>query len=245
MKKNIKLTIEYDGSKFHGWQEQKNIITIQGSIKQALIDLTKEKIVVHGSGRTDAGVHAYAQIANFQTESKIPDFAFAHILNTKLPDGISILKAQEVPLEFHARFSAKAKAYSYHIVNRKVRPAIERKYKHWMWKDLDIEKMRKTASFLVGTHDFSSFEAANSPRDSNIRTVNYIDIESQSCYIKILIEANGFLYKMVRNIVGTLIQIASSKQNPSYIKKILDSKSRKFAGPTAPASGLFLEYVKY
>ena len=245
MKKNIKLTLEYDGTDYHGWQEQKDLPTIQGCLRQSIRELTGEKIIVWGSGRTDAGVHANGQVANFFTESEIPDHAFAKALNTILPPDIVIKKSRQVADEFHAQFSAKTKAYSYRIVQQQVRPVIERKYVYWVWRPLALDRMKTCCRYLIGTHDFSSFEAADSPRKSNIRTVNYIDITEESCYIRIQIEADGFLYRMVRNIVGTLIWIGHNKFPPEYAKTVLQAKCRKLAGPTAPAKGLFLEYVKY
>ena len=162
-----------------------------------------------------------------------------------MPSDIVVKESSEASLEFHSQFGAKAKAYSYHIFNNSIRPAIERRYLHWVWHRLDVNLMKEGSGFLVGTHDFSSFEAADSPRNSNIRTVNFIDIEEKNCYVTILIEADGFLYRMVRNIVGTLIYVGHKKYPPQHIKKILEAKDRKFSGPTAPAKGLFLEYVKY
>ena len=243
--RNIKLTIEYDGTNYHGWQIQGDLATIQGYIKDAIEKLTQEKVVLYGAGRTDAGVHAIAQVANFYTNSNIPAHAFAKALNTKLPRDIVIKESCEVPMDFHAQFSAKFKCYSYRIYHSKVRPAIGRQYFHWIWYELNLNDMRKAAEYLKGTHDFSSFEASNSPRKSSIRTVNYIDILTQSCYIKILIEADGFLYKMVRNIVGTLILVGKGDLQPSEIPLILKSKDRNRSGPTAPAKGLFLEYIIY
>jgi tRNA pseudouridine38-40 synthase len=156
-----------------------------------------------------------------------------------------IKKSSEVPLEFHAQFSAKAKAYRYQIIYSRTRPVLERRYAHWIKDELDIEKMRQAAQFLVGTHDFSSFEAANSPKTSQVRTVNYIDIAEENCYIRIKIEADGFLYRMVRNIVGTLILIGWNQKKVEDMSTILNAKNRKLAGPTIPAKGLFLEYVVY
>ena len=245
MKKNIKLTLEYDGTGYHGWQEQKDLPTVQGCLRQSIRELTGETVVVWGSGRTDAGVHANGQVANFFTESGIPEYAFAKALNTILPVDIVVKESLQVADDFHAQFSARAKAYSYRIIQQRVRPAIQRKYVHWLWQSLAIEPMTAASNYLIGTHDFSSFEAADSPRKSNIRTVNYIDITTTNCYIKIQIEADGFLYRMVRNIVGTLIWIGQNKFPPEYVQTVLNARRRKLAGPTVPAKGLFLEYVTY
>lgn len=245
MRRNIKLTIEYDGTNYHGWQEQDKLQTIQACLEQAIYDLCKEKVVVYGAGRTDAGVHAKAQVANFHTESKIPDYAFAKALNTLLPEDIVIKHSQEVPESFHSQFAAKRKAYSYNIINRRMRPALDRRFFHWVWALLDVEKMQEGAGYLLGEHDFSAFEAANSPRKSNVRTIHSIQVSRKDDYIKIQVEADGFLYHMVRNIAGTLIEVGKHKYPPECVKYILESKNRKFAASTAPARGLFLEYIIY
>lgn len=246
MRRNIRIEIEYDGTKYHGWQEQPpGFVTIQSTIKDALYQLTGERSHVYGAGRTDSGVHAWGQVANFYTHSKIPVQSFVRALNAKLPKDIVIKSSLEVDLDFHAQFHAQAKIYSYKIYSHKTPPAIEKNYVHWVWFELDEEKMKEGASFLVGTHDFTSFAAANSPRKSNIRTVNNIDIQRKSCYIKVDIKADGFLYRMVRNIVGILILIGKKQHDPLHVKHVLEAKKRSKAGPTAPAQGLFLKKVIY
>ena len=237
--------IEYDGTNYCGWQRQKELPTIQEFLENGLCEITGENVVVFGAGRTDSGVHARGQTAHFKTASHIPGHAFAKALNTALPSDIVVRESQEVPMDFHAQFSAKAKAYRYTLYNHEIKPAIQRNYVHWVWRSLDVEKMKQASVHLIGTHDFSSFEAANSPRKSNIRTVNYIDITKESCYIEILIEANGFLYKMVRNIVGTLISVGHRQHEPDHTKTVLEARDRKRSGSTAPAKGLCLEYVAY
>lgn len=245
MKRNIKLVLEYDGTNYHGWQEQKELPTIQGCLREAIYELCKEDVIIYGAGRTDAGVHARSQVANFHTESKIPDYAFSKALNTFLPMDIVIHESQEVPESFHAQFSVKSKAYSYNIINRKTRPVLDQRFYHWVWYPLNIEKIKEAARYFVGTHDFSAFEAADSPRKSNIRTVNYLEVTQNDFYIKIQIEADGFLYRMVRNITGTLIGVGNNKYEPEYVKTILESQDRSLAGNTAPPNGLILEYIKY
>ena len=245
MKRNIKLTIEYDGTNYHGWQEQKNVITIQKLIKDSIYKVTKENVTVYGAGRTDAGVHARGQVANFYTHSNIPDSNFANAINSHMPSDVIVLNSRNVELDFHSQFSAKGKCYSYQIISRASQPAIYRNYYHWVWYPLEVSLMREAAEILVGKHDFSSFQAANSPRKSNVRTVNYIDIAKENCYIKFFIDADGFLYHMVRNIVGTLILVGRKQLTPEAIREILVAKDRNLAGPTAPAKALFLEYVKY
>ncbi|HPY74396.1 MAG: tRNA pseudouridine(38-40) synthase TruA [Planctomycetes bacterium] len=245
IKRNIKLTIEYDGTKYHGWQIQKNKSTVQGTIRDALINLTGETLILYGAGRTDSGVHAKAQVAHFHTYMDIPDYAFAKALNTKLPSDIVILESKTMPDEFHAQFDATKKTYSYRILNRPFPPAIDRNYCFWVWHPLDLDKMRQASQYLVGEKDFFSFASAHSDRKSTIRCLNFIDISKNNCYITIQMEADGFLYHMVRNIVGTLIAVGTGKILPEYVAEILSAKNRRLAGPTVPARGLYLECVHY
>lgn len=246
LNKNFKIVIEYDGTNFHGWQIQPNRPTIQGEIEKALKIMTTRHVDVHGSGRTDAGVHALAQVATFSCDTKIPAFAFKKGLNSLLPDGIAIHLCREVEEDFHARFSATGKTYEYNILNRQLRPVLGRQYVWHIWQKLDLDKMRKAAKYLIGEHDFKSFEAAGSPRVHTRRIVTDCNVLSHNGEnIKIEISANGFLRYMVRNITGTLVQVGLGKFEPVDIKKILDEKKRAAAGMTAPAKGLFLKEVFY
>ena len=163
MKQNIKIIVEYDGTNYYGWQIQKDLPTIQGILKKKIYKLTGEEVTVYGSGRTDSGVHAYGQVANFHVNSKIPAQRFAYALNSKLPTDIVIIQSCKVDDNFHAQFCTVSKAYEYKICNRKNKPALEYKYSHWEPQLLDIEKMREASNYLIGTHDFSAFESANSP----------------------------------------------------------------------------------
>ncbi len=245
MRRNIKLIIEYDGTNFYGWQEQADKITIQSTLKKTILQITGEDVIVYGAGRTDTGVHARGQVANFYTEHPMPDFAFAKAMNSLLPRDVCILESKSVELDFHSQFWAKGKAYSYNILNRTERPAIFRNYYHWVWHKLDVSKMQQAAQCLLGEHDFTSFEASNSPRKSNIRIIYKLNISEENNMIRIFIEANGFLYHMVRNIAGTLILIGNGKWPPEKMNDILKAQNRKFAGATAPSQGLVLEYVRY
>ncbi|WP_372368486.1 tRNA pseudouridine(38-40) synthase TruA [Candidatus Uabimicrobium sp. HlEnr_7] len=245
MKRNIKIIVEYDGSDYCGWQVQPQVSTVQDELKKAIFNITKESVTLIGSGRTDTGVHAKNQVAHFHTESSIKAEIFAKAINSQLPRDIVVKKSESVALDFHSQYQARAKAYSYTIFTSKHRPVLRRNYVYWSRRNLDIDLMREGASYIVGTYDFSSFEAAKSPRNSSIRTINKVDIEKENCYITTLLEANGFLYKMVRNIMGTLIEVGYKKYSPSKIKDILRAKNRDFAGVTAPSHGLCLEYVLY
>ncbi|MBC2714635.1 MAG: tRNA pseudouridine(38-40) synthase TruA [Desulfobacteraceae bacterium] len=244
--KNYKLTIEYDGTAYHGWQIQASDITIQKTIETALSTMTWEKIRLSGSGRTDAGVHALGQVASFKTALSIPTNAFLAGLNSLLPDDIVITACESVADDFHARFSAKNKTYQYRIYNRPVPIAISRQYMWHIRKKLDVAAMQQAVAHITGTHDFKSFEGTGSPRDHTIRTVmNAKVMEKDDGYLIFEIMANGFLRYMVRNIVGTLADVGLLKTSPDEFKHILEAKNRNLAGATAPPQGLFLVEVSY
>lgn len=244
--RNIKLTIEYDGTAYHGWQIQARDTTIQETLEAALATMTREKIRVAGSGRTDAGVHALGQTASFKTESTIPPHAFSAGLNSLLPDDIVITACKAVADDFHARFSARHKTYHYRIYNRRVPIAVGRQYAWHIRKKLDIDAMRQAADHIIGTHDFKSFEGTGSPRDHTIRTVMNAELtEKENGYLVFEITANGFLRYMVRNLVGTLVNVGLQKISPEKFKQILTAQNRDLAGATAPPQGLFLANVCY
>ncbi len=243
--KNIKLTITYDGSNYHGWQVQKDKKTIQGTIELQLKKITGEKIRLIGSGRTDAGVHALNQVANFKTDSDLIPLQIQKALNSLLPEDIYIKSAEYVPLEFHARYMAKSKTYEYRILNRQEPNIFQRKY-HWhVIPKLDIERMRSALSLLKGTHDFSSFMSAGSSIKDPIRTIFKIELYKDNDLLKVIIEANGFLRYMVRNIIGTVVQVGYGKISLNEFKNIFAARDRRLAGKKAPAKGLFLVKVRY
>ncbi len=242
---NIKLLIEYDGTNYCGWQRQLNGLSIQQVIEEAITKLTNQKITINGSGRTDARVHAKGQVASFKLDSSIPPKKLYKALNQVLPDDIKCLSSMEVDEEFHARFSATGKHYRYRIVNREVMPAINRNYVMNVKEDLDIQKMKKGASYFVGTHDFVSFMAAKSSVKNTVRIINKISVSNYNQQIIIDVWANGFLYNMVRIMVGTLIEVGKNKIQPKEIETIIAKKNRQLAGKTAMASGLTLEEVFY
>ncbi len=249
--KTIKLTIEYDGTNFNGWQVQPKKITrtVQGTLKDTLKKIVKHPITVIGSGRTDSGVHALGQVAHFKTRSEMTPLEFQKALNAKLPTDIAIIKAEEAANTFHAQFNAKCKTYQYTILNRPFRCARNKSFCSYYPYKLNVSAMKKEAAFLVGKHDFKSFTAAdprNPSRGKNTtRTIKKLEIKKKMDYITIDITATGFLYKMVRNIVGTLIEIGSGKLHGQNIKNILKAEDRAVAGPTASAKGLCLLEVKY
>ncbi len=243
---NFKIIIEYDGAAYHGWQIQADKPTIQETLEAALSMMTKERIHVIGSGRTDAGVHALGQVANFHTTAKISARSFQAGLNSLLPDDIVIRSCERVDDAFHARFNAIAKTYQYRIRNRLTPSAIGRQYEWFIRKKLDVAAMQDAARMIIGTHDFKSFESTGSPRESTVRTVSAADVyEGEKGRIFIDVTADGFLKYMVRNIVGTLVEVGLGKLSLENFNHIMKSKDRKTAGSTAPAHGLFLMSVMY
>lgn len=243
--RNIKLTLEYDGTNYLGWQKQKVGITIQGTLEEAIKVLTKEEVEVTGSSRTDAGVHAKGFVANFKTNSKIPSEKFREAINHKLPEDIVILKSEEVEEEFHARYNAMGKTYSYSILNRDAPSAIDRNYLYHVKRKLDVESMKEACQYFIGTHDFSAFKTSGSSVKTSVRTIKELYIEDNNDIIKIYVTGDGFLYNMVRIIVGTLIMVGSNKIKPLEVKNIIASKEREKAGICVPANGLVLEKVYY
>jgi len=243
--KNIKITIEYDGSRYCGWQMQKNEVTIQQKLEEALERLCGEKIQVIGSGRTDSGVHARGQVANFTTKSSIPPERFSYALNSLLPRDIRIIDSKEVSMDFHARFSAVAKTYRYSIVNNRSGTAIGWQYYHHVPMALDFKAMEQAIRYFIGTHDFTAFMAAGSPVKSTVRTIYHAEMLKEQDIINFFFTGNGFLYNMVRIMAGTLIDVGKGKIKPDSIPDILASGDRVQAGHTAPPHGLTLEKVYY
>ena len=245
-KYNYKVVLKYDGTNFKGWQAQPNERTVQQAVEEALLRIFEEELRVYSSGRTDTGVHALGQVVNFISTKKITPEELLDKLNKNMPQDIRALEVREVPPDFHARYSAIGKTYRYTIL-RKKRPHHDRTTDVYYWGGpLDIEKIRKAASCLVGTHDFSSF--GNNPRHPvvhKVKTVLKLDIQEQGDYIYIEVKGSGFLYKMVRSIVGTLIWVGTGKIPPEKMQDILGARDRTKAGPVAAASGLCLTEVEY
>ena len=246
MLKNFKIIIEYDGTSYHGWQRQKNDRTIQEEIEKTLLTMTGKKTVLTASGRTDAGVHAFGQVANFTCDTDLSPQAFQNGLNSLTPDDIVITSCNLADEKFHSRFNAKSKIYNYRILNRNLPAAINRQYAWFILKTLDLVSMRRAAGHIIGSHDFKAFEGTGSPRSHTTRCVIKADIVEQENGLMVFeIEADGFLRFMVRNIVGTLVDVGLGKITSDDFKEILFSKDRSMAGATAPPNGLFLMQVKY
>lgn len=242
---NIKLILEYDGTNYHGWQIQPDVPTIQGEIERALKKVFKQKISTISAGRTDAGVHAKGQVVNFKSFVSFPSRQLVFALNSVLSRDIRVVKAQQVPDDFHARYSACYKIYRYLIYNQSPLPPWYRNFTWLVGYPLNCDLMRKAADYLIGRHDFSSFQNQGSPSKNPIRNLEKIKIVRKASFISILIKADGFLYKMARNITGTLVEIGKGKIPPYRIDDILKAKDRRKAGPTAPPQGLYLWRVGY
>ena len=243
--RNIKLIIEFDGSNFCGWQRQPRGRTVQKVIETAIFKATGENIMINGSSRTDAGVHAREMVANFFTNSTIPGDKFREAINTRLPEDVSIIRSEEVDEEFHARYSSKGKTYSYTIVNRYERLSLGHQYLYHYKYELDVNAMRKACDYFIGSHDFRAFMSPGSSIKTTIRTVKELYIEQNEDKIKIFITADGFLYNMVRIIVGTLIKVGNGKLKAEDMESIIKEGNRKRAGMCVPPNGLILEKVFY
>ena len=243
--RNIKLTIEYDGKEFNGWQKQPNKLNIQGEIEKAIERITGEEVELNASGRTDAGVHALGQVANFKTNSNIPIEKIPIALNTNLKKSIRILNAEEVDERFHSRLSCKEKTYRYIINNSEYGTAIYRNMEYCFSQKLDIQAMQKAAKHFEGEHDFKAFKASGTSSKSSVRTIYKAEVTKQGEKIYIELTGSGFLYNMVRIISGTLLEVGIGKIKPEEISEIIESKDRLKAGKTLPPQGLFLVDVKY
>ena len=245
--RNLKLEIEYDGARYAGWQIQAPQAkkSIQEVLEKTLRKILQEKISTIVSGRTDAGVHAKAQVVNFKTGSRISSDKLRIALNGLLPDDIAVSKVEEADKDFHSRFDAKSKLYRYTIVNRPYPSVFLRSTVFFYPYHLNVTLMRKEARCLLGRHDFRSFQAADKKERGSIRTIKKLVIAKKGDFLYFDLEADGFIYNMVRNIVGTLIEIGRGRFPSGSLKKILEAKDRKRAGPTAPARGLCLIKVNY
>lgn len=244
----FKLIVSYDGSAYAGWQIQANGNTVQAELERVIEQVTQQRTRVTGSGRTDAGVHALAQVASFDVETTLPASQLHRAFNGNLPLDIRVLNVEQVPSDFHALRSAVGKRYRYVMQDGPWLDVFHRQQAWFIRGTLDVEAMTEAAEALVGRHDFRSFEAAGSPRASSVRTVRDIGLQRTAHApqrIWFEIEADGFLYYMVRNIVGTLVEVGRGRMAPQQVANILAQQDRSCAGPTAPAHGLFLLAVRY
>ena len=255
MDKNILLKIAYDGAGFHGWQRQPDKRTVQGHLETVLSRLFKTEILLNGTSRTDAGVHALGQQASFKADVNIPIEKLARVVNNALCgcekgsfaiSPVRIVEAEEKPPEFHARFDAKGKTYIYKINNTEMIDIFQRNYVYHVAEPLDTDAMRQAAKLLTGTPDFKSFEASGStPRESTVRTIYRMDLLQDGDMLELHVTGDGFLYKMVRILTGTLVDVGRDKLRPQQMTDILAAKDRQTAGHTAPPFGLYLAKVYY
>jgi len=243
--KRYKITIEYKGTNYAGWQIQKNDITVQGIMQEAMSKLFKEDIQLTSSGRTDAGVHAMGQVAHFDSGTKIPADKIPYAINTLLPQDISVTSCEEVPKDFHARFSAKNKTYIYKMFYSPYPSPLRADFYHWLTVKPDINLMRLGAQLFIGEHDFKFFKASGSNVKNTVRTIYSLKIDEVGNEIIITVNGNGFLYNMVRIMAGTLLYIGLSKLTIQDIYAIMDKGDRRRAGKTLPANGLTLYKVEY
>ncbi len=247
--RNIKLTIEYDGTNYHGWQIQKNAVTVQEKVEKAFEKLLGTRVGIVGCSRTDVGVHAFGQVAHFHTDSGIPADKFAYAVNNLLPEDIVVRKSEEAAGDFHARYSSKGKKYRYLICNAPHHSALLRNRACHVRPELDFEAMKKAAGYFVGQHDFAAFQATGGQVRSTVREIYQMSLlkkeENEGSLIELEVSGSGFLYNMVRIIAGTLIYVGMGKLQEAEIPDIIKSLDRTRAGKTAPAQGLYLVEIYY
>ena len=239
------MVVAYDGTNYCGWQVQPNGITVEEVLNRSLSNLLGEKIEVMGASRTDSGVHSLGNVAVFDTNTRIPADKIAFALNQRLPEDIVVQGSCEVPSDWHPRYQESTKTYEYRILNRTFRMPTRRLDTYFYHYPLDVEQMSEAASYLIGTHDFASFCAANAQVKGTVRTIYSCTAQKENDIITIRVTGNGFLYNMVRIIAGTLIEVGAGKRRPEEIKDILAAENRDAAGPTAPAQGLTMMGIEY
>ena len=247
MERNVRLLVSYDGTDFHGWQFQPGLRTVEGVLRDVVTSVVRHPVNLIASGRTDAGVHATGQVVNFKTSSAVQDHRIGRAVQSRLPADVSVHAPRDVRRQFHATHSALSKLYRYRIHNAPSRPVVvaNLRYAFHYWHALDLERMSQAAAHFVGTHDFTSMTPLCCVRETMVRTIYRCDVHRRLDEIQIDVEGSGFLYRQVRNMVGTLIEVGRGRWPPDSIADILSAKDRSQAGPTAPAMGLSLEWVRY
>ena len=243
--KRIKLEIAYDGTEYHGWQIQPGEVTIEEIINRTLSELLREDITVIGASRTDSGVHAIGNVAVFDTDTRIPAEKICYAMNQRLPWDIRVQSSVEVSLDFHPRRVNSKKTYEYNILNRNISLPTKRLYSNFIYYNLDVKAMDEAAKYLVGEHDFKSFCSVKTQVSDTVRTIYRLDVEKDMDMIRMTVTGSGFLYNMVRIMVGTLIEVGRGARAPEDMKRILKGLDRSLAGPTAPANGLTLVGIEY
>ena len=250
--KRIRLIIAYDGTEYCGWQIQDNAVTVEGEVTKALQQLLKEPVELIGASRTDSGVHALGNVAVFDTESRIPPEKMAIALNQYLPSDIRVQRSEEVDGEFHPRYCDSTKTYEYSVLMTQIAIPTLQRYSYHVYHELDVKAMKKAATYLVGTHDFSAFCSAGSQVKTKVRTIYEVNVTEEALRvggegieIRIRVSGNGFLYNMVRIIAGTLVEVGIGRRSVETVKEAVETGERKKAGPTAPARGLMLIGIQY
>ncbi len=245
--RNIRLVLAYDGTEFHGWQRQPGQRTVQDVVEQAVRRVVRHQVRITGSGRTDSGVHAMGQVANFNTTCLMPCDNLRKAIGSRLPKDVSVSHTDEVPLGFRSTRDAESKLYRYRIYNSPHRPVEEhqQRFTYHFWHPLDVQRMHEGAQHLIGEHDFAAFASSGHGRESTVRSVLRFEVYRHYHTVVADVEGTGFLYNQVRNMVGTLIEVGRGHWPPELVAKILESRMRSMAGPTAPARGLCLQWVRY
>ncbi len=241
----IRLTVAYDGTNYHGWQIQKNAVSVEGVLQKALSSLLGEDVELSGASRTDAGVHALANVAVFDTQTRIPPEKIAIAVNQRLPEDIRVMRSEEAPPGFHPRYTASKKTYEYAISNAAIQLPTRRLYSYFVYIPLDLEKMREAAAYFLGEHDFAGFCSAGSQVRTTVRCIEALEILEFGEEIRIRITGNGFLYNMVRIIAGTLIEVGMGRRSREQVRRAICEADRSLAGPTAPPQGLTLIGIDY
>ncbi len=242
---NYRLVLQFEGTRYHGWQVQPNGISVQEVIEKAVEATIGKRVRVLGCGRTDAGVHAEEYVANFTADSDLAPERMMGAINSRMPEDIAVLSCDIVPDDFHATHGVKLKTYRYTIATGPIRPVLDRNFVHWVRSPLDVDAMRRAAECLVGEHDFASFVTEHNPEKDTVRTITRLDITTDGRTIRILVEGNGFLYNMVRTIAGCLIAVGRAQRKPEWVKEVLDERDRTKASATAPARGLTMVKTVY
>ena len=244
--RNFQMIMQYEGTRYQGWQKQESTEnTIQGKLEHILTKMVNQEVAVQGSGRTDAGVHAMGQVANFHCNTKMSEKEIMEYINTYLPEDIAVIALSEVNERFHARLNAKGKIYRYRVLNSEIPHIFDRRYVYQTEAVLDMERMQKAAEYLCGTHDFKAFTSNKKGKKSTVRRIDEIKIEKAAAEIWFTFSGNGFLYHMVRILMGTLLEVGRGEKSPEMIPEIIEGKNREAAGELVPAKGLTLLKVLY
>jgi len=245
MSRNVRIKVAYDGSRFFGWQRQDGFESVQGAIEGALLEVTGQELTVRGSGRTDTGVHALAQVAHFHIDTHLTDNRLWHAVNAHLPEAVTVTALKTARPDFHAQKTAIGKRYGYLIETTRFPSPFLRERACFVRGDLDLGRMRRGARHFVGEHDFTSLASAGSVRASNVRRVFGVHVVERKTGLAVVVGGSGFLYNMVRTMAGTLIQVGRGRMEPDAVADVLVGRDRKLAGPTAPAAGLYMLSVRY